>query len=308
MGDIVSLVRAHSSEREVKDSIAHALDLIDFHPEGAVRSVAIKANLCYYWSAATGQTTDPRVVSGIIDYVRERYGTDISIRVVEADGTAMRTNHAFLMLGYEELAKEKRIELFNLSKDSVCEKSVEVGGREITFRIPQSLYSTDLFINVPKLKTARQTKITCAMKNIFGCIASPRKIVYHPFLSEAIVGINKVLHPNLTVVDGLVGLGRFPVRLDLIMASIDPFSTDWVASQIMGYPPSTIGFLRVARKESLGDPKGITTRGENLNAFKKVFPKPNFLSSEAGWAAQLKMLRLYAHIVNDVIPPFLEES
>lgn len=64
------------------------------------------------------------------------------------------------------------------------------------------------------------------MKNIFGCIGYRRKIVYHPFLDEAIVGINKVLRPHLTVVEGLVALGRYPVKLVLIMASADPFSVD----------------------------------------------------------------------------------
>jgi len=308
MGNLVSLVQTRSSEKRIKDVITEALDLIDFEPQSPVKSVAIKVNLCYYWSAATGQTTDPRVVAGIIDFVRERYGMDTRIQVVEADATAMRTKHAFLMLGYEDLAEEKNVELLNLSKDCICEKSVEVSGREIVFKIPQLLLNSDLFINVPKLKVAKETKITCALKNIFGCIASPRKIVYHPFLSEAIVGINKALHPTLTIVDGLVALGRFPVYLGLIMASADPFSIDWIASQIMGYNPSAIEFLRIAMNEKLGDPKGIKTRGEDPTTFKKIFPKGNFFSSKRWWDMQLRLLRLYANLVNDVIPPFLEET
>jgi len=307
MGSIVSLVRTRGSE-EIKNSIAEALDLINFKPKNPVKSVAIKVNLCYYWDAATGQTTDPRIVAGIIDHVRERFGTDIDIRVAEADASAMRTKYAFLMLGYEKLAEEKNVELFNLSKDVVDEKRVQVNGREIIFEVPQSLLKSDLFINVPKLKIMRQTKITCALKNIFGCIASPRKIAYHPFLNEAIVGINKILHPDLTIVDGLVAFGRFPVKLGLIMASTDPFSTDWVASQIMGYNPSKIGFLRIAMKEKLGNPRGIMTCGENIVTFKKNFPKPNFFFSKRWWDIQLRLLRFYANLVKDVIPPFLEQT
>lgn len=308
MGDAVSLIQTGSSAKEIRDSIAEALDLIHFESKDSVESVAIKPNLCYYWSAATGQTTDPRVVAGIIDHLRERYGVRINIRVVEADATAMRTKYAFPMLGYEELAKNRTVELFNLSRDSLSEKTVEVDGREVTFEIPQSLLETDLFINVPKLKTARETKITCALKNIFGCIASPRKIAYHRFLSKAIVGINKVLHPNLTIVDGLVALGRSPMRLDLIMASSDPFSIDWIASQIMGYDPSAIEFLRLAMKEKVGDPEGITTCGENPDVFREIFPKESFFSSKSWWNVQLKLLRVYANVVGDVIPPFLEET
>lgn len=308
MGDVVSLVRTHSSEGDIKKSIGEALDLIDFKPKGPVKSVDIKANLCYYWPAATGYTTDPRVVAGIIDCVRERYGTDTHIRVVEADATAMRTKHVFRMLGYEKLAKEKNVELFNLSSDEIRQEKVHVNGREIAFQIPQSLLKSDLFINVPKLKIMRDTKITCALKNIFGCIASPRKIVYHPILDEAIVGINKILHPHLTIVDGLVALGRFPIKLGIIMVSTDPFSTDWIASQIMGYNPSKIKFLRIAMKEKLGDLEGIKTRGENVITFKKIFPKENFFSSKRWWGIQLGLFKLYSKVVNDVVPPMLEKD
>ncbi len=307
LGSVVSLVRAQSSEEKIKDSVSEALALINLKPNNTVESVAIKPNLCYYWDATTGYTTDPKVVAGVIDWVRERYGVDTDIRVVEADATAMRTKLAFLVLGYEKLAKEKKVELFNLSKDSLYEKKVQVNGREITFKVPRLLLKSDLFINVPKLKIMRDVHITCAFKNIFGCIASPRKIVYHPFLNEAIVGINKILYPHLTIVDGLTALGRFPVKLGLIMASTDPFSIDWVASQIMGYNPSRIGFLRVAMREKLGDPEGIMTRGESIQTFKEIFPKVNRFRSKLLMDAQKRLLKLYKKIVKDVVPPALEE-
>ena len=307
MGDVVGLVRARSSEEEIKNSIGKALDLINFKPKCPVKAIDIKVNLCYYWHAATGYTTDPRIVAGIVDCVRERYGKDTYIRVVEADATAMRTKHAFSMLGYEKLAKEKNVELFNLSKDEISQEKVRVNGHEIAFQIPQSLVKSDLFINVPKLKIMRDTKITCALKNVFGCIASSRKIVYHSILNEAIIGINKILHPNLTIVDGLVALGRFPIKLGLIMVSTDPFSIDWIASQIVGYNPSKIKFLKIAMKEKLGNLDGIMTRGENPIAFKKIFPKGNFFSSKMWTNVQLGLLRLYANVSKDVIPPFLEK-
>jgi uncharacterized protein (DUF362 family) len=308
MGSVVSLVRAQSSVKEIKNSISEALDLIDFELKGPVKSVAIKPNLCYYWDAATGYTTDARVVAGVIDYVREKCGFNVNIKVVEADASAMRTKYAFPILGYEKLAEEKKVELFNLSEDSLEEKKVHVNQREISFKVPQMLLKTDLFINVPKLKIMRATKITCAMKNIFGCIGVPRKVVYHSYLDEAIVGINKILRPHLTIVDGLVALGRFPVKLGLIMASVDPFSVDWVASQIMGYNPSKVRFLKVAMKEEFGNLNGITTRGKNVVEFRRIFPKENFVSSKWVWDIQFRLLRLYRKIVKDIIPPALEEN
>ena len=306
MGSAVSLVHSDFSEKEIEDSIAKALDLIGFKPKSPLKSVIIKVNLCYYWQATTGCTTDTRVTAGIIDYVRERYGMDTNIQIAEADATAMRTKYAFLTLGYEKLAKEKNVKLFNLSNDILETKTVQVNQHTITFKVPQSLLKTDLFVNVPKLKLMRATCISCALKNVFGCIGSPRKIVYHSLLNQAIVGINKILRPHVTIVDGLVGLGRFPAKLGLIMASTDPFSIDWVASEIMGYNPSKIGFLKVAIKEKLGDPNGVTTYGEPLIKFKRSFPKESFFYRKWTQDVQFKLLKLYGKIVGDVIPPFLE--
>ena len=308
MGSVVALVRVQNSrEEEIKNSIYEALSLIGFKPSSSVKSVVIKPNLCYYWDADTGYTTDPKVVAGIIDCVREMCGKDVDIKVVEADASAMRTKYSFPVLGYERLAKEKNVELFNLSKDILLDRDVEVNGRKISFKVPQILLNAGLFINVPKLKIMRATKITCAMKNIFGCIGTPRKIVYHPLLNEAIVGISRILRPHLTVVDGLVALGRFPAKLNLIMASADPFSIDWVASKIMGYKPSKVKYLKMAFNEKVGDPEGVITRGAEIAEFAKLFPKEGLFTTGLLWGLQFRLLKTYKKIVDDIIPPVLEE-
>jgi len=308
MGSLVSLVSHKNSSEKIKDSISEALELAGFRFSSSVKSVVVKPNLCYYWDAATGYTTDPVVVGGVIDVVRERYGEDVDIKIVEADASAMRTKYAFPILGYEKLAREKGVKLLNLSEDVLLDKTVRVGKREISFKVPKLLLETDLFVNVPKLKIMRVTRITCAMKNVFGCIGFPRKFVYHEFLDEAIVGINKVLRPHVTVVDGLVALGRFPVKLELIMAGADPFSVDWVASQIMGCKPTTVKFLKIATKEKLGNPQGIFTRGADVLDFKKGFPKANFTSSRYWWGLQFWLLKAYGKLSGDVIPPIIEEG
>jgi len=308
MGNIVSLVRVENSAEGIKQAILKALELADFRFPSTVKSVVIKPNLAYYWDAATGYTTDPLVVAAIIDIVRERCsGEDVDIKVAEADASAMRTKYAFKVLGYKKLAEEKKVELFNLSKDVLDEKTVKVNNRDITFRVPEVLLNSDLFINVPKLKLMRIVKITCAMKNIFGCIGTPRKIVYHPFLTEAVVGINKILRPHLTVVDGLVAAGRFPVKLNLVMASADPFSVDWVASQIMGYKPSSVEFLRRSIKEKVGDPQSIITRGERIKEFSKLFPKERFIATSSLWSFQFWLLKAYKKMTGDIIPPVFED-
>jgi len=124
MSNVVALIRTKNSKEEIKKSISSIIGLIDYKNKNTLNYVAIKPNLCYYWNAATGYTTDPIVVAGIIDNIREMYGKDIPIRVVESDATAMRVKYAFQMLGYKKLADEKNIELCNLSEDKVVKKKL----------------------------------------------------------------------------------------------------------------------------------------------------------------------------------------
>ena len=303
----VGLVKAEPDGTRIKEHLASALDLIGFKPKNSVNSVVIKPNLCYYWDAATGYTTDPKVVGGLIDLLREQYGADIDIKIVEADASAMQTRYAFPVLGYTKLAAEKDVALLNLSEDAVEEREIVVNRRKLSFKVPQTLLESDLFVNVPKLKVMRVTHITCGLKNIFGAIALPKKFTYHPFLEEAIVGMNKLVHPHLTLVDGLVALGRFPVRLGLVLASEDTFSVDWVAAQIMGYKPLSIKFLKLAVREGLGDPKNVAVVGEKIETFREDFPRENNLSFRLKWRLQFALLRAYRKVSGDVVPPVLED-
>lgn len=302
---IVSLVRVDPLKKSILDSLTSALNLIRFEANRPINNVVIKPNLCYYWHASTGYTTDPRVVGSLIDYLRRKFG-NVSIKIAEADATAMRTAHSFKMLGYNELAERKDVKLFNLSTDQIVEKRATVSGKEIVLKVPSTLLDADLFINVPKLKTMKATKISCALKNIFGCIASPRKVKYHPILNEAIVGINKILHPHLTIVDGIVGLGRFPAKLNLLISSTDPFSTDWVAAKIMGYNPSRVGFLKISKKEKLLS-NDIVVAGEKIEEFRRLFPSHSFIAAKKE-NLQIKFLRAYCRITGDVLPPIMEYS
>lgn len=307
MSGNVSLVKLENNGASIKKDVSKALKLIDFKLPSSVNNIAIKVNLSYYWNSSTGHTTDPVLVSVLIDYFRETYGHDVEIKIAEADATAMQTKYVFPLLGYTKLAAQKKVKLCNLSEDVIEEKEVKVNGQKIALKVPQTLLQSDLFINVPKLKVMRATHITCAMKNLFGAIAYPRKVTYHPFLGETIVAVNKILKPHLNIVDGLVALGRFPVRLNLLMAGEDTFSVDWVAAQIMGYKPSRIKFLNLAIKERLGNPKDIAVVGEKIETFKKDFPTENNFVTRVKMGLQLSLLKTYSRISGDVIPSVIED-
>ena len=308
----VSLVKTRNPDGEgIKDAVFEAIDLCDFKWDSKAKKVVIKPNLCYYWDSSTGETTDKRVVAAVIDFVRERISPDCEISIVETDASAMKIKYAYRMLGYEDLAEEKHITLVNGSKEDIMEKEACVNGKSCRLRFPTSLFNSDLIINVPKLKvgpfaSGKALHITCALKNLYGCIAVPKKVVYHSNIDEVIVAVNKMVKPHLTLVDGIVAKGKHPCKLNLIMAGTNGVCVDYVAPQIMGYNPFNVSHLRLAIKEGVTNFNGVKVVGEKLEEFRKEFPKVNNFMFKWSWKLQFSLLNLYAKITGDTIPPAVE--
>jgi len=271
---LVSLVRiketdAHSIERAIERSA----DLIQFYFNKNIRKIAIKPNLCYYYDYSTGKTTDPRFVGATIDFLRERISTNAEIFIVESDASAMRCRYVFKMLGYEKMAKEKDAVLVNLSKDKSNEVLIRNRHRSHRFLIPQTIAEADFVVNIPVIKCRPYPlRISCALKNIYGCNAYPRKAKYHDSLDEVIVRLNKIIKTDLCIVDGIIADVGTPLRLGLVMASRDPVAIDAVASAILGYDPEKVRHIALAFKERIGNIH-LNLAGEDLNHFKICYAK-----------------------------------
>jgi len=271
---LVSFIKIETVGR-IKEAIHDALELIQYRFSANIKNVVIKPNMCYYWDSSTGQTTDPRFVGALIDVIRSQISPNVRISIVESDASAMKCKYAFKMLGYEKLAQECNVKLVNLSEDKGDNIKVTAGSQSLRLRVPQTIQNADLKINVPKIKyTMENIKITCALKNIFGCNPYPKKFRYHSRLEEAIVGINKAMKFNLCIIDGMIVSGIQPRKLGLVMASEDPVAIDVAAAKIAGVNPKTIRYLQLAHKEGLGNTTFIP-KGEPLQHFKARYPKKN---------------------------------
>jgi len=267
---LVSLVRADRYSH-LKTAIEKSVDLIGFKLPSKLQRIVVKPNLLFYWHCSTGHTTDPKFVAGLIDFLRESLSSNLEICVVESDASAMKCRYSFKFLGYEKMAKEKEITLVNLTEDKSEKIKVEIADRSYTFSLPNTIKNAELFINVPKIRYLPLVKMTCALKNIYGCNPYPKKFKYHPYLDETIVGLNKIMKPNLCLVDGIIVRGKCTKKLGLVMASTDQVATDSAVAKIIGLNPKKIGHLVLAENERLGQMK-YQVVGENVQYFSKLFP------------------------------------
>jgi len=286
----VSFVKLES-QNQLREAILNSLDLIYFNFPRTLENVVIKPNMCYYWDYSTGQTTDPRFVGALIDAIRSKTSPDVKISIVESDASAMRCKYVFRMLGYEQLAKNHNVRLVNLSEDFLETVQVKAGKQSFKLPVAKTILQADLKINMPKIKyTMDPIKLTCALKNIFGCIPFPRKSRYHPRLGEAIVAANKAMRFDLCVVDGNIVSGIQPRRLGFMMSSRDPVAIDAAAAKIAGLNPRSIKYLQLAQQEGLGTTHYVE-KGLPLNCFGKRYPRKNLQKKFMGTAYKV-VLRL----------------
>jgi len=271
---LVSLVKIQNENR-IAEGILQSLNLIEYKFQESIRNVTIKPNLCYYWDYSTGQTTHPKIVGALIDLLRERISPNVNISIVESDASAMRCVHVFRLLGYEKLSQDYGVNLVNLSKDETDEVEVNVGDESFRFGLPRTIRDADLRINLPKIKyTFEQIKLTCALKNIFGCNPFQKKFKYHSKIEESIVALNKAMKFDLCIVDGIIVSGVQPLRMGLVMSSQDPVAIDVVAARIAGINPRSVRYISLAEKEGLGH-TDFTHRGLPIDYFMVRYPRKN---------------------------------
>jgi uncharacterized protein (DUF362 family) len=181
-----------------------------------------------------------------------------------------------------EIADKYNAELLNFSNDRKI--NVKVNGLFFKkLEISKTAYESDLIINIPKIKTHKYATLTCSMKNMFGAIPEPRRVIYHRKLHKAIADINKVFNNKIiSVVDGTIGmegdgpLYGTPVRLNLILASDDQVALDTVVCKIIGLDYEKIRYIKYGRRLGLGSWDNINVVGENISTVKRDFKKVRF--------------------------------
>ena len=258
------------------ETVTGAINLIPFRDalEGWDR-VLIKVNFITTKNWETGATTDPVVVEALVNSVRE-LGKDVFI--VESDATTTDADKAWVASGMNEVGERLDVPFINMRHvDEKVELEVP-DGRELKKITVAKIATESAVISAAKLKTHMSTQVTLGMKNMFGMLTTKLKGQYHiRGMDKVIHDINKTLPPKVTVIDGFVAMeGRGPVhgkpvKMDTIIASVDPVAADAVASRIMGFDPERIDHIRWGHESGIGDMENIEVVGDGVDAVKKIF-------------------------------------
>lgn len=205
--------------------------------------VALKPNLVNTTPPSNGATTHPEVVEGIIKFLID-FGIK-NIKIMESSAVGYNTKKAYKVCGYEELQKKYGVPLIDLKNTPV--KTLSSGGLDI--KIAEAALNAEFLINVPVLKAHCQTRLTCCMKNLKGCIPESEMKRFHSLgLHRPIAALSDLLPVHYCVVDGICGdlsfeEGGSPVEANRIIAGRDPVEVDTYCAELIGYRPEDIGYL-----------------------------------------------------------------
>lgn len=243
-------VQYGSDPKEMVTSLLRRASIAPDLDTGA--SYVLKPNLVVGKPAATGATTSPEIAAGIIEYLLDHGCSRISI--AESSWVGEDTRKAYTSCGYEQLADRYGISLIDLKQD----RTVTAWAGDMELELCKTAVEADVLINLPVLKGHCQVGMTCALKNLKGCIPDGEKRRYHTLgLHEPIARLNTVLKQDFIVVDGLRGdltfeEGGTPVPMDMIILGTDPVLIDSFAAELMGFERGSVPYIRRAAELGVG--------------------------------------------------------
>ncbi|MFH1654260.1 MAG: DUF362 domain-containing protein [Pseudomonadota bacterium] len=198
--EIISSTLCESYDLEVlQEKILHAIEFSGFDLSAVKgKRVLLKPNLLGAYPPSRAVTTHPRIVEAVINIFKQR-GAIVSVG--DSPGYAHKTEDVLKTTGIGDVCAKSDVPFIILQKQGA--KHVE------GLLIANDFFNFDYVINLPKLKTHSLTLLTCAVKNLFGCVPGMQKVVYHRQyqdkmkFSEMLVKISQIVKTDLTIVDAV---------------------------------------------------------------------------------------------------------
>ena len=222
--------------------------------------IALKPNLVGPIPASEGATTHPQIAEAVISYLRREGFRNLVM--MESSWVGDSTRDSLLVTGFGPLCERLDVPFIDLQSDSAV--SVDCAGMKLN--VCRQALKADYLINLPVMKGHCQTGMTCALKNLKGCIPGSEKRRFHRMgLHEPIghlaAGLRQdfiladAICPDLTFEDG----GN-PVPLNRLICAVDPVLMDAYACRLTGLEEESVPYIRIARECGVG--QGDLSRAE----------------------------------------------
>jgi uncharacterized protein (DUF362 family) len=201
--------------------------------------VLIKPNFVAPFHKAT---TDLRFIDFFVTKIRQAGAVPV---IGESSGFEFDTGATFDILGIKKFAAEKRVELINFEEKDYTKIDLDDIG---TVEVAKASLEAGFIINLPVLKGHSITKVSGAVKNLFGFLSKPsRRSLHCRRLGKGIAALARRFDNTIHIVDARYLLTRAVFgesrSLDYCLAGLDPFTLDHYGSKLIGVNPGAVEYL-----------------------------------------------------------------
>ncbi len=221
---------------EVKPAVAKAVELIGGFEKIGVegREVLVKPNVNS--DDPYPATTNPEVVRAVVELLYEA-GAE---KVVVGDMSGiywLPTRRSMERTGIAAAAIEAGAELAYFEEEEWVTVAPPGAEHLASFSIPKRVYSAEVLVSLPVVKTHRYATFSMSLKNFVGivCGADRRRLHTSRHMEEMIAELNLAVAPDLVVMDGTRSMvAGGPTRGSVKETSLILASGDRVAVDVAG--------------------------------------------------------------------------
>jgi len=246
-------------------------------------TVFVKPNLTGDRDPLTAAVTSPEVIKALIEIIFEQ--SPQKVLLGDSPSWGFDSEKVYDITGVRKVAEDTGSTLVNLDKDKRIECVIDHGERLRKTRVAKTILDCDKLINVPVMKTHMQCVVSLGLKNMKGILPLRWKAKVHDLepkngysgLDIGITDLHKLIRPDLTVVDGTLGMegrGPFdgdPVKMDLIISGEDAVLVDAVCASIMGFNPQEIPTIKLCAEYDSLNLNESQIIGLSINEIKRPF-------------------------------------
>ena len=269
-GTTVSVMKCEGYQKEVVfDTLEKCIGQIGGlgkYIKGA-KKILLKPNLLSAQSPEKAVTTHPIFIEAVVDLVKKYSTGEINITIADSPGAATAHTEKELVHLYKNcgLSYLGEIEDVTLNvDDSYKTVSYKEGLVFKHMEVIEPVLDADIIINLPKFKTHSLTRMTGAVKNMFGILHGRTKTVLHTkFMdiekfNDMLIDVYSYSRPVLNIMDGITGLegegpgasGR-PRDLKVVLASDNGIAMDHIVSKMMGFDTAVVPLMKCAGNRSM---------------------------------------------------------
>lgn len=221
------------------------------------QTVVIKPNIGWEASPEKAANTNPLLVGTIVSLCLEAGAKEVRV----FDNTCDNGPRSYKKSGIEKAVKDAGGKMAPGNSSGYYQEVKVPGGVKLTgAKVHELLIGSDVFINVPVLKSHGSTRLTIGMKNLMG-VVDDRSFWHANDLHQCIADFAAYRKPDLTVVDAYRVMMRNGPRgyseddtvlMKNLIVSTDLVAADAAGAKLFGLEPDDIRYIRIAHQKGLG--------------------------------------------------------